>query len=213
MSRPLMQHGVQQLRDMFDQSKADAGVLRQLEHELRHRQVPRAAVLLVEVQSALSCASDAGVPAAAALPSPIAALPRQPDLWARSQAQPTAVSGSTSATSSARAAAPAVAPVVAPVAAAPLRAMAAPPAAARANAPPPPRAATSMTVDEAFKLLKTVPSATWESIEATRCLQVQQSSPARTSAMGLARRTQALEEARRVNDAYAVLSRLREGGR
>ena len=47
MPRPLMQHGVGQLEAMFGKGKADAKLLKQLEHELQHRHVPRAVALLV----------------------------------------------------------------------------------------------------------------------------------------------------------------------
>jgi hypothetical protein len=48
MSRPLMQHGVGQLEEMFAKARADPKLLKQLEHELQYRQVPRATVLLAE---------------------------------------------------------------------------------------------------------------------------------------------------------------------
>lgn len=215
MSRPLMQHGVQQLREMFDHSKADAGVLGQLEQELRHRQVPRAAVLLAEVRAAMASASDAGVQGSVAPPVPQTALPRQADLWTRPLTQPLPVPSPAPATSPAPVPALAPTPATLPGFALPVRVLAATPTAARTAAPtpPPPRAVASMTVEDACKLLKTTPNATWESIEQTRRLLVQQSSPARISTMGLARRTQALEDAHRVNDATAVLSRARERGR
>ena len=54
MPRPLMQHGVGQLEEMFAKGKADAKVLKQLEHELQYRQVPRAVALLAEVQAAMN---------------------------------------------------------------------------------------------------------------------------------------------------------------
>jgi hypothetical protein len=41
MDRPLMQHGVGQLAELFAKSEADHKLLKQLEHELRYRQVPR----------------------------------------------------------------------------------------------------------------------------------------------------------------------------
>ena len=48
MPRPLMQHGVGQLEEMFANSKTDASTLKQLERELQYRQVPRALALLAE---------------------------------------------------------------------------------------------------------------------------------------------------------------------
>jgi len=68
MARPLMQHGVGQLEEMFAKGKADAKVLKQLENELQYRQVPRAVALLAEVQAAMY----GGAPDAfAAFPGPL----------------------------------------------------------------------------------------------------------------------------------------------
>ena len=51
MPRPLMQHGVGQLEEMFAKGKSDPKVLKNLELELQYRQVPRAVALLAEVQA------------------------------------------------------------------------------------------------------------------------------------------------------------------
>ena len=53
MSRPLMQYGVGHLEEMFTKGKADPKVLKQLENELQHRQVPRAVALLTEVRATM----------------------------------------------------------------------------------------------------------------------------------------------------------------
>lgn len=53
MARPFIQHRIDALEDLFAKSKNDLKVLRQLEHELKHRQVPRAVTLLVKVRAAL----------------------------------------------------------------------------------------------------------------------------------------------------------------
>jgi len=42
MPRPLMQQGIVQLEEMFAKCKSDAKLLKQLEHELQYRHVPRA---------------------------------------------------------------------------------------------------------------------------------------------------------------------------
>ena len=194
MSRPLMQHNVGQLEELFAKSKADPKALKQLGHELQYRQVPRAVVLLAEVQAAMYGAADVGAPAPTTPPSPQAPPPSQPDLWTRLP-PPT----------------PAVPPVVAPTVRAPVAARVAAPS--PTVAPPPARAVPTMTVDAACKVLKTMPGATWESIEQTRRLLVQQSSPAETSMMSAERRAQALAEARRVNAAYDALSQARCGAR
>ena len=41
MPRPLMQHGVGQLEEMFGSCRGSLQVLQQLENELQYRQVPR----------------------------------------------------------------------------------------------------------------------------------------------------------------------------
>ena len=70
MSRPLIQQGVGQLEEMFAKAKADPKLLKQLEHELQYRQVPRATALLAEVQTAMY----GGAPA----PPPVAVPTHQP---------------------------------------------------------------------------------------------------------------------------------------
>jgi len=83
MPRPLMQHGVGKLEEIFANGKADAMLLKQLEHELQHRQVPRAVALLSEVQAAMTGATAPQAPAVPAPPPARAPAPisQQPDLW------------------------------------------------------------------------------------------------------------------------------------
>ena len=198
MPRPLMQHGVGQLEEMFDSGKADPKVLKQLENELQYRQVPRAVALLAEVQAAMNGGAAAQqVPIVPALPPARAPAPapvsQQPDLWGRSTAPP----------------------IVAVPPAAPVRAVTpavkppeAPPVAAKTPASPP-----DMPLDEAYKVMKATPGATWESIEQTRRTLVQQSHPSRWKKLSAEKRAQTLTEARRVNAAYAALSQAHWGGR
>jgi hypothetical protein len=194
MARPLMQHGVGQLEELFAKSQTDQQVLKQLEHELQYRQVPRAVALLAEVQAArygLAPAATQPVPKA---PAPVAVVPPpQPSLW---DAQPL----------------PAIRP-----AAPPPTVIAAPVAARSALAPAPARAATPpapvMPLEDAYKLLKATPGSTWEAIEQTRRLLVQTSHPETLRNHSESKRSQALEEANRVNAAYAALSQARCAGR
>lgn len=51
MQRPLARHGVVQLEELFSKSKENQKVLKQLEYELKFRQVPRAMALIAEVQA------------------------------------------------------------------------------------------------------------------------------------------------------------------
>lgn len=190
MPRPLMQLGVGDLEAMFARSKTDVKVLKQLEHELQYRQVPRAVALLAEVQAAMYGAAPA---APAAAPTPPATGSRQPGLWE----QPPAPVPS-----------PVAAPVAQPRPATPAPAPASPP-----TAKPPQPPAPLMPVEDAYKLLKATAGSTWESIEQTRRQLVQQSHPARMKTLGPERRAQALAEARRVNAAYLSLSHVRCTGR
>lgn len=197
MPRPLMQHGIGQLEELFASGKADPRVLKQLANELQYRQVPRAVALLAEVQAAMYGETvapqvptvPAPPPARAPAPAPV---PQQPDLWGRPDAPPIVAAPPATPI---RAGTPAVKPPEAP------------PVAARAPASPP-----AMPLDDACKILKATPGATWESIEQTRRTLVQQSHPSRWKTLSAEKRAQTLTEARRVNAAYAALSQARCGG-
>ena len=76
MLRPLMQQGIGQLEEMFAKCNADAKLLKQLEHELQYRHVPRAVALLTEVQAVMCGREAASTPA-----RPTAPISQQPDLW------------------------------------------------------------------------------------------------------------------------------------
>jgi hypothetical protein len=194
MARPLMQHGVGQLEELFAKSRADAKVLKQLEHELQYRQVPRAVALLAEVQAALYGLAPAAAPAfAPKAPPPVAVAPPQPSLW--DVPPPPAI----------RPAGPAPAATAAPVTAR----SAAAPTPARAPTPPAP----AMALDDAYKLLKATPGSTWESIEQTRRLLVLASHPEKLRSLPEGKRGQVLAEASRVNAAHAALSQARCAGR
>lgn len=191
MARPLMQHGVGQLEELFAKSKTDAKVLKQLEHELQYRQVPRAVALLAEVQAAMYGMSPAPAPTPA-VKTPAPAPAPQPSLWDN---PPPA----------ARPAAPLPPAVAAPLVPRPVVA----PAPARPATPPAP----TMPLEDAHKLLKATPGSTWESIEQTRRLLVQASHPEKVRSLPEGRRSQALAEAKRVNEAYVTLSLARCAGR
>jgi len=189
MARPLMQHGVAQLEQLFAKSKADPKVLKQLEHELQYRQVPRAVALLAEVQAATYLATPATLPAPSPLMTPANFPVRQPDLWERSRVPSEPLP---------------------PMAVQPQQAV--PPT--RTLVPPPtpdshPHTAPAMSVEEAYKVLKATPGSAWESIEQNRRHLVQQGHPERLAWMSVEERARIQTEARRVNAAYAVLSRQR----
>lgn len=210
MNRPLMQHGVGQLEQLFAASKADSKVLRQLENELRFRQVPRAVALLAEVQGALYAQpakaaprpSSDGVNDGPSEPDLLKPPPVQPPLWTvpagsekpiKPPEQPPTSGQPTVAQAPAVVAAPSPPPAVDPK-----------PAGQRESAPPP-----LVTLADAYKLFKATASSTWESIEQTRRLAVQASSPTRLRNLSNGQQVAAREEARRLNAAYEVLSRAR----
>jgi curved DNA-binding protein CbpA len=66
-----------------------------------------------------------------------------------------------------------------------------------------------MPVEEAYKILKATPGATWESIEQARRTLVNQLHPSRLKVLSAENRAQALAEAKRINTAYAALSQTR----
>lgn len=189
MACSLMQHGVGQLEELFTKSKSDSKVLKQLEHELQYRQVPRAVALLAEVQAAMYGLSPGLAPTPAVKSPP--SVP-QPSLW-------------DSPASTVRPAAPPPPAVTAPVA----------PRSAETAAPVRPAISPSPVIplDDAYKLLKATPGSTWESIEQTRRLLVQVSHPEKVRTLPEARRSHVLAEAKMVNEAYAALSQARCAGR
>ena len=195
MARPLMQHGVGQLEEMFANGKVDPKVLKQLENELQYRQVPRAVSLLVEVQAAMYGGNAEQLlptvpvppPARSTAPAPAS---QQPELWGGSAAQPFV-----DPPAAVRTAAPAVSTSEAP----PVKTPASP--------------HPAMPLEDAYKVLKATPGATWESLEQTRRSLVQLSHPSRWKTLSTERRAQALADARRVNAAYAALSQARCSGR
>lgn len=193
MVRPLMQRGIGELEALFAGSKADRTVLKQLEHELQYRQVPRAVALLAEVQAAIHSVT----PANRAIPAPSTRdirppEPKQPTLWNRPDASPAGVTLPST-------------PPRAATSMKPLDAHSAP----KPSHPPAP----TMPLEDAYKLLKATANSTWDSIEQTRRQLVHQSRPERLKSMSPDNRAQALAEATKINAAYAALSQARCGGR
>lgn len=199
MPRPLMQHGVGQLEEMFGGCRGSLQVLRQLENELQYRQVPRALALLEKVQVAMAASGDVQIKQTSRAPTVPPATPRQPDLWGRAPV-PEVVPVTLPPASSVVAAPPPLAPSPTP----PIR-PADTPVAVRSTAPPVP----TMPLEDAYKLLKATAGSTWESIEQTRRQLVEQAHPSRLKSCIPERRASALAEARRVNAAYAALSQAR----
>lgn len=187
MSRLLMQYGVGQLEEMFAKSKADPEVLKQLESELRYRQVPRAVALLTEVQASMYSATAIAGAEMAPPPAAQEAMPasKQPRLFEHSEA-------------------PTTGDMQSPVAVQP-RPPSTTPQRLKSQTP----MAIAIPVDDAYNLLKATPGSTWESIEQTRRLIVQQSHPSRVATLSAEKRAQAEAEAAQANVAYLKLSTVR----
>lgn len=202
MKRTLMQLGIGELEEIFEASKTDAKVLKQLENELQHRQVPRAVALLEHVQMAMKRVASSLLPRAqkelplepsAALAAPPVPVP--PPL-APANSAPEVVIG-----------APVVQPTP-PSAPKPARPPAAEPAAApsaRAERAP----IAPLSLDDACKLLKVTLTSPWQEVELARRRLVLLSHPRHVVGMVPERQESVRDEARRVNAAYAVLSAAR----
>ena len=190
MHRPLIQKGIAQLEDMFAKCKADTKQLKGLrlkllKQELQHRHVPRAVALLAEVQAEM-CDVDAEASPA----RPTTPIPQQLDLPVRRAAPPEVITPVPVRT---------VAPEIKLQEPQPKASLIAPP--------------LTMPLDEANKILKVAPGASWESIEKSRRMLMNQSHPSRLKEFSAEKRAEALANAKRVNAAYAVLSQTRCGGR
>lgn len=178
MARPLMQKGIAELEAMFGAAQGDARVLKQLEAELRHRQVPRALTLLEKVQRALPAATPPATRSVEPPRQPAAAkVAPQPELWP---------------------------PVVQPPLATVPREPKAPPA-GQGEAQPPAAPSPSFSVEAAYQLLKVPPTASWEAIELARRKLVDLAHPSRVAALAADKRAATQETARQANAAYTAL--------
>jgi DnaJ-domain-containing protein 1 len=194
-----MHYTIAQLTERFAEAKTDAKKLKELAEELQHRRVPSAVALLGKVQKALKALPASG--AAAARSADVSGMwsTKQPDLWSESERlSPQENEPTTPEVRATRPESPEKSSVDS-------RGSTNAPADATAAARP------SITVDEAYKLLKATPSSTWESIEQNRQQLVQQSHPDRIALLSSEQRLHFQAEARRVNAAYAVLCRFRLG--
>lgn len=212
MARPLMQLGVGELTELFQRSRSDQRVLKQLENELRHRQVPKAVALLTEVQSVLYmttstpsvAVSAPSVPIASVAPLPAKVLPTsaQPTLWDAPAPMPSRAIN-VPAPAATKESAPKAASTGTNAATSPSDKQA--PSTTRPVVRPP----VAMSVADAYKLLKATPASTWDSIEKTRRELVSLSSPARTDQLQDGEREKLLTEASAVNSASQLVYKAR----
>jgi DnaJ-domain-containing protein 1 len=197
MTRPLARHGIAQLEELFAASLVDEKILKNLETELRYRQVPRAVSLLAQVQRALYSGPTAAL-------SDAPRIQRHGLTVQKAATSDLATIGSPSM----------VLPYTSPGTVAPLKVVTqprgvtldfSPPRSAKlldAQAPP-------LSVVAAYQVLKASPSSTWESIEQTRRQLVQLAQPDRVAALSTEARAEAQAVAKRANAAYALLRQAR----
>ena len=161
-------------------------MLKQLEDELQHRTVPRAVALLAEVHAAMKGATRTP-PSAVAAAQASASVPDAAPMQSITSNPP-----QTSA--------------MLPGSAEPREIGA---ALKEKNAPNMVRSLSlpesAMSLEDAYKVLKSTPGSTWESIEHTRRQLVQQSYPELLKSITTERRARLLADAKRVNAAYETV--------
>jgi hypothetical protein len=200
MKRTLMQLGVGALEEMFEASKTDVKVLRQLESELTHRQVPRAVALLEQVQLAMKRLATSLIPRAQdelpleppAVLEPVSVQPpSSPERISPVVVVTTPVPQPGTPSASQQARPPAADPAIAPQ--------------ARVERTPTP----PVSLDDACKLLNVTLATPWKEVELVRRKLVLLSHPRHVVGMPKERLEAVRMEARRVNAAYAALSAAR----
>lgn len=226
MSRPLIQHSIIHLETLFAASNSDPKFLKQLESELQHRHVPKAIALLAKVRIALQRAAETTVsppavsPPAATPPrrlaaalgvqlpisekKPQAALPK--GLLPKPEVPPVNRPNSTLTTLPQQVAESFQAQL--PFTEKKLQ------SALPMDLPKPavavvkrPDSTPTMSVADAYKVLKANPGTPWELIEQTRRELVQLAHPARLALINVEKRDHILAEAKLVNSAYSILAR------
>lgn len=211
-ARPLMRCGVAELKAMLALYKTDMNMLTQLEQELVHRQVPRAVELLAQVRATI--ASDGRSAGATQSQRTLQSFTPQGslDLGPSLLPEPLEASEVERASSGTEA-------VAKPVATKPFEpnkpaSNVSPQAAAGAHEPkvtPIEAEPVVMTLSDAYKTLQANPGSSWESIEMLRRQLVQSSHPRRLEKVPKAQIKQVIQEARRVNAAYAMVANARCG--
>ena len=191
MSRPLMQKEVELLEDVFAPDKALPNQLALPGNERQHRHVPKAVVLLTEVQATV-CPGISMI-------SPITSASSRALTIARTY-EPAVLFEHPLA--SARV------PLQTPVVIHPRPASI---ALVLLNPPAQELLPIIISVDDACRLLNVTPGSTWESIEQARRTLVMSAHPSNSATMSPSKRAKALTEAARVNAACLTLFTLRCG--
>lgn len=211
-TRPLIQNGIGALEAMFGESPADAKVLRSLQDELKHRQVPRAIALLQKVEKALKSDTvpeanaelERMSPARARLTEILQrhrslAADKQPALWAENDNDAPGVPATSASAVPAKTAPSASAP------AGPERVLVSP----QAEKPSLETETPNMSVSEAYQRLQATMGTNWETLEETRQRIVQQSHPENLAKVSEKKRIELVTEAKRANLAYEVIRKER----
>lgn len=211
-TRPLIQNGIGALEAMFGESPADAKVLRSLQDELKHRQVPRAIALLQKVEKALKSGNvpeanaelERMSPARARLTEILQrhrslAADKQPALWAENDNDAPGVPATSASAVPAKTAPSASAPV------GPERVLVSP----QAEKPSLETETPNMSVSEAYQRLQATMGTNWETLEETRQRIVQQSHPENLAKVSEKKRIELVTEAKRANLAYEVIRKER----
>ena len=191
MSRPLMQKEVELLEDVFAPDKAYLNEPEPPESERKFRHVPKAVVLLTEVQAAV-CPGTSVI-------SPITSASSRALTIARTY-EPAVLFEHPLA--SARV------PLQTPVVIHPRPASM---ALVLLNPPAQELLPIIISVDDACRLLNVTPGSTWESIEQARRSLVMSAHPSNVAMLSPNKRAKALAEAARVNAACLTLFTLRCG--
>lgn len=188
MRRPYISYKILQLEELFASKKDNTTVLRNLQAELRHRNVPRALGLLEQVERVLSTLHSPG-------PDTVAVAKQseqgtQPDLWGRRQG--------TSAPEKL---------TLPPIRIQPddegaghyLN------EAASMSRPSKMGGGLAVSVEDAYRLLKVAATSKWETVELARRTIVQAAHPDAIAKLPSDRQEQLKRAAERANAAYLVL--------
>jgi hypothetical protein len=181
MSRPLLKFQISDLEEMFAESPTDSALLDRLQHELKHRQTPRAAALFRKVKAA----APRTVPATVTLvqPSEESAM-----------SKPSITCGPPRSAGGESLSLTFPAPDMPPEPSQSLTGE---------------HASVPTGVGQAYALLKISPGSSWESVELARRRLVQQASPACTATMSTRDRERLNKQAELANAAYALLAKQR----
>lgn len=179
MSRPLLKFQISDLEEMFAENPTDSALLDRLQHELKHRQTPRAVALFRKVQAAVPRAEPAA-------PTGVQQLEPSTKSKPSITCQPSHGTGGESLS------------LIFP-------APDMPPEPSQSLTGE--RVSVPIEVGQAYALLKISPGSSWESVELARRKLVQSASPARTVSMSAGDRARLNKQADLVNAAYALLAK------